>query len=74
MYINIIYIALNYKHILYIEVTYTNYLPGSLNIYASKTLISNSSTLSSYLFTDRKLYYNSNLFLYKSINLTSISL
>ena len=74
MYINIIYIALSYRHILYIEVAYTNYLAGSLNIYVGKTLVPNFSTLSSHPSADRKLYYNSSLFLNKSIDLTSISL
>ena len=74
MYTNITHIALNYKHTLYIEIAYTNYLASSLNIYIGKTLVFNFSTLSSHLSTDKKLYYNSSLFLNKSINLTSISL
>ena len=74
MYTNIIYIALNYRRILYIEVAHTNYLTSSLNIYIGKTLVFNSSTPSSHLFADGKLYYNSSLFLNKSINPTSISL
>ena len=74
VYTNIIYIALNYRHILYTEVAYTNCLTGSLNIYIGKTLVFNSSTLSSHLSVDGKLYYNSSLFLNKSIDLTSIGL
>ena len=74
MYTNTIYIALSYRHTLYIKVAYTNYLAGSLNIYIGKTLVLNFSTPSSHLFINRKLYYNSSLFLNKSINLTSISL
>ena len=74
MYTNTIYIALSYKHTLYIKVAYTNYFTSSLNIYIGKTLVSNSSTLSSYPSADRKPYYNSSLFLNKSIDLTSISL
>ena len=74
MYINIIYIALNYKHTLYIEVAYTNYLASSLNIYTGKTLVPNFSTPSSHLSIDGKPYYNSGLFLNKSINPTNISL
>ena len=74
MYTNTIYITLNYRRILYIEVAYTNCLAGSLNIYIGKTLVSDFSVLSSYLFIDRKLYYNSSLSLNKSIDLTSISL
>ena len=74
MYTNIIYIALNYRHTLYIKVAYTNCLTGSLNIYIGKTLVLNSGALFSYLFVDKKLYYNSSLFLNKSIDLTSIGL
>ena len=74
MYINIIYITLSYKRTPRIKVAYTNYLAGSLNIYVGKTLVPNSSTPSSYLFIDGKPYYNSSLFLNKSIDITSISL
>ena len=74
MYTDITHIALNYKHILYIEVAYTNCFTSSLNIYIGKTLVPNSNTLSSYLSTDEKPYYNSSLFLNKSIDLTSIGL
>ena len=74
MYINIIYIALSYRHTLYIKVAYTNCLTGSLNIYVDKTLVFNSSTLSSHLSADGKLYYNGSLSLNESINPTSISL
>ena len=56
------------------EVVYTNCLTSSLNIYASKTLVLNFSTSSSHLSADKKLYYNSGLFLNKSIDPTSISL
>ena len=74
MYTNIIYITLSYRHTLYIEVAYINCLTSSLNIYAGKTLVSNSSTLFGHLSVDKKPYYNSSLFLNKSINLTSIGL
>ena len=74
MYTNIIYITLSYRHTLCIEVAYTNYFTGSLNIYIGKTLVFNFGTLSSYLSIDGKLYYNSSLFLNKSIDLISISL
>ena len=56
------------------EVTHTNYLASSLNIYIGKTLVPDFSTLSSHLSADKKLYYNSSLFLNKSIDLTSIGL
>ena len=68
------YITLNYRRTLYIEVAYINCLTNSLNIYTGKTLVSNSSTLSSHLSIDGKLYYNSGLFLNKSIDPTNISL
>ena len=68
------YIALNYRRTLYTEVAYTNCLAGNLNIYIGKTLVFNFSTLSSYLSVDKKPYYNSGLFLNKSIDLTSIGL
>ena len=68
------YIALSYRHTLYIEVAYINCLTGSLNIYIGKTLVFNSGALFSYLSTDKKPYYNNSLFLNKSIDLTSISL
>ena len=74
MYTNIIYIILSYRCTLYTEVAYTNCLTGSLNIYASKTLVFNSSVLSSHPSADGKLYYNSGLFLNKSIDPTSIGL
>ena len=68
------HIALSYRYTLYMKVAYTNYLAGSLNIYTSKTLVFNFSTLSSHPSADGKLYYNSGLFLNKSIDLTSIGL
>ena len=74
MYTNIIYIALNYKYTLYIEVVYTNCLAGSLNIYIGKTLVPNSGAPSSYLSADKKPYYNSGLSLNESIDPTSIGL
>ena len=69
-----IYVALSYRHTLYIKVTHTNYLAGSLNIYTGKTLVPDFGALSNHLSIDGKLYYNSSLFLNKSIDLTSISL
>ena len=51
---NIIYITLSYKRTPRTEVAYTNYLASSLNIYIGKTLVPNSSTLSSHLPTDKK--------------------
>ena len=74
MYTNIIYIALSYERTPRIEVAYTNYLAGSLNIYISKTLVPNFSTSSGYPSADKKPYYSNNLSLNKSIDLTSISL
>ena len=74
MYTNTIHITLSYRRTLYIKVAHTNCLTGSLNIYTGKTLVFNSSTLSSHLSADGKLYYNSSLFLNKSIDPTSIGL
>ena len=74
VYTNIIYIALSYRHTLYIKVAHTNYLANSLNIYTGETLVPSSGTLSSYLSINKKPYYSSSLFLNKSIDLTSISL
>ena len=74
MYTDIIYITLSYKYTLCIEVAHTNCFTSSLNIYTGKTLVSNSSTLFSHLSVDKKLYYNSSLFLNESIDLTSIGL
>ena len=68
------HIALNYRRTLCTEVAYTNCLIGSLNIYIGKTSVFNFSTLSSHLSADGKLYYNSSLFLNKSIDLISIGL
>ena len=74
MYTDITHIALNYRHILYMEVAHTNCLTSSLNIYIGKTPVFNFSTLSSHLSADGKPYYSSSLFLNKSIDLISISL
>jgi len=56
------------------EVAYTNYLTGSLNISISKTPVSSSGVPFIRPFIDRKLYYNSSLSLNKSIDLTSTGL
>ena len=74
MYTNTIYITLSYRRTLCIKVVYINHFAGSSNIYIGKTLIFNSGTLFSHLSADKKLYYNSSLFLNKSIDPTSISL
>ena len=74
MYINIIYIALSYRRILYIVIAHTNCLASSLNIYTGKTSVPNFSTPFSHPFVDGKLYYNNSLSLNKSIDLTSIGL
>ena len=74
MYTNIINTTLSYKRTPRTEVAYTNYLTSSLNIFADKTLVSSFSALFTYLSIDRKLYYNSNLSLNKSIDLTGTSL
>ena len=71
---NTIYITLSYKHTLYTEVAYTNYLVSSLNISIGKTLVPSSSVLFVYLSVGRKLYYSSSLSLNGSIDPTSIGL
>jgi hypothetical protein len=67
-------IALNYKHILYTKVAYTNCLANSLNIFIGKTPVPNSSIPFAHPFINKKLYYNSGLSLNKSIDLTSTGL
>jgi len=67
-------ITLNYKRSLYTEVVYTNCLASSLNIFISKTLIFSSGVPFTRPFIDGKLYYNSSLFLNKSIDPTSTGL
>ena len=74
VYTYVMHIALNYKRTPRIEVAYTNYLTSNLNIFIGKTLVSSSGVLFIHLFIDRKLYYNSGLFLNKSIGLTSTGL
>ena len=74
MYTYAIYITLNYKRTLYTEVAYTSCLASSLNIFIGKTLVPSSNILFTYLFINRKLYYNSGLSLNKSIDLTSTGL
>ena len=56
------------------EIVYTNYLTGNLNIYIGKTPVPNSGALFSHPSVNKNPYYNSSLFLNKSINLTSIGL
>jgi len=72
--INVINIALSYKYTPCIEVAYTNCLINSLNIFINKTLVFSSGVLFTYPSINKKLYYNSGLFLNESINLTSIGL
>ena len=74
MYTYIIRVTLNCKRTLYTEVAYTNYLTSSLNTFISITLVPSSGVPFTYLFIDGKLYYNSGLFLNKSIDLTSTGL
>jgi len=74
VYTYIIRIALGYRYTLRTEVAYTSYLASSLNISIGKTLVPSFSILFTYLFINKKLYYNSGLFLNKSIDLASTSL
>jgi hypothetical protein len=64
----------SYKRIPRTGVAYTNYLTSSLNTFIDKTPVPSSGVLFTYLFIDRKLYYNGSLSLNKSIDLTSTSL
>ena len=74
MYTYIIYITLNYKRTPRIEVARTSCLTSSLNTFIGKTPVPSSNILFIYLFINRKLYYNSSLFLNRSIGLTSTDL
>ena len=74
MYTYAIHIALNYKRTPRTKVARTSYLASSLNIFIGKTPVPNSNILFTYLFIDKKLYYNSSLSLNKSIDPTSTSL
>ena len=67
-------ITLNYKRIPRTEVTRINCFTSNLNIFINKTLVFSSGVLFTYLSINKKPYYNSSLFLNKSINLTSIGL
>jgi hypothetical protein len=68
------YVALSYKRTPRIEVAYTNYLIGSLNISIGKTLVPGSGVPFAHPSIGRKLYYNGSLSLNRSIDPTSISL
>jgi len=70
----VIYIALNYKRTLYIEVARTSYLASSLNTSIGKTLVPSSGVPFAHPSISRKLYYNSSLSLNGSINPTSTNL
>ena len=74
MHTNIINATLSYKRTPRTGEAYTNYLTNSLNIFINRALVPSSSVLFTYLSIGRKLYYNSGLFLNKSINPTNISL
>ena len=67
-------VALSYKHILYIEVAYTNCLISSSDIYIGRTLVPNFGTLFAHLFINKRPYYSGSLSLNRSIDLTNISL
>jgi hypothetical protein len=71
---NTIYIALSCKRTPRTGEAYTNYFTSSLNTFAGRTLVPNSSILFTYPSIGRKPYYNSSLSLNRSIDPTSISL
>ena len=68
------YITLNYKCTPHMEVAYTSCLASSLNTFIDKTPVPSSNILFARPFINRKLYYNSDLSLNKSIDLTSTGL
>ena len=74
MHIYITNITLSYRHIPRTEVTYTNYLISSLNIFVGKTLVPSSNIPFTYPSINKKPYYSSGLSLDRSIDLTSIGL
>ena len=69
-----IHITLNCKRTPHTEVARTNYLASSLDTFIGKTPVPSSGVLFTYLFINKKLYYNNSLFLNRSIGLTSTSL
>ena len=71
---NTIYITLSYKCTPRTGVAYTNYLASSLNTFIGKTPVPSFRIPFAYPSMGRKLYYNSDLSLNRSIDLTSISL
>ena len=56
------------------EVAYTNCLTGSLDTYTDKTPVLDFGALFTHPSIGKKPYYNGNLFLNKSIDLTSTGL
>jgi len=74
VYTYVICITLNYKRTPRTEVAHTNYFASSLNIFTSITLVPSSGILFTHPFINKRLYYNSGLFLNKSIDLTSTGL
>ena len=74
MYTYTIYVALNCKRTPRTEVAYTSCLTSSLNTFIGKTPVPSFNILFTYLFVDKKLYYNGGLSLNKSRDLTSTGL
>ena len=68
------HIILSYKYTPYIKKAYNNYFTNSLNTSTGKTLVSNFSILFTHPSAGGKPYYNSSLFLNRSINPTSNNL
>jgi len=64
-------ITLNYKRILGRKIAYINCFINNLNIYINKTPVPSFNILFTYLFINKKLYYNNGLSLNKNIYLTS---
>ena len=74
MHTHIINISLSCRRIPRTEVAYTSCLASSLDIFVGKTLVFNFSILFTRLSVNKKPYYNSSLFLNKSINLINTNL
>ena len=74
MYTYAIYITLNCKRTPHMEVARTSCLASSLNTFIDKTPVPSFGVLFTYLFINKRLYYNSSLSLNKSKNLTSTGL
>ena len=74
VYTHTINISLSYRRIPRTEVAYTSCLASSLDTFIGRIPVPSSNVPFAYPSTDKKPYYNSSLFLNKSIDPTSIGL